>query len=139
MSKGWEHFSHIADVGVKGWGETLEEAFEQGALAMTAVMCEPERIKTEKAIDIELEEPDIELLFADWLNKLIYETAVNNMLFSKFKIKISEGKLKAKAWGEEVEIKRHESAVEIKGATYTELKVGKNENNQWFAQCVLDV
>ena len=27
----WEHFPHDADVGVRGWGTTAAEAFEQAA------------------------------------------------------------------------------------------------------------
>ena len=34
--RGWEHFSHDADVGIRGWGSTLAEAFEQAALALVA-------------------------------------------------------------------------------------------------------
>jgi len=33
----WEHFSHEADIGVRGIGITKEQAFEQAALAMTGV------------------------------------------------------------------------------------------------------
>ena len=35
---GWEHFPHDADVGVRGFGATAAEAFEQAALALTAVV-----------------------------------------------------------------------------------------------------
>ncbi|MEO8326472.1 MAG: archease, partial [Nitrospirota bacterium] len=34
---------------------------------------------------------------------------------------------------------KHEPAVEIKGATYTELSVRRIEGNGWVAQCVVDV
>ena len=34
---GWEHFSHEADVGIRGYGPTLEVAFEQAVAAMPAV------------------------------------------------------------------------------------------------------
>ena len=41
---GWEHFAHGADIGVRGYGLSLEEAFEQAALALAAVgrACHPE-------------------------------------------------------------------------------------------------
>jgi len=35
---GWEHFSHDADVGVRGFGATPAQAFEQAALAMSAIV-----------------------------------------------------------------------------------------------------
>lgn len=138
MKKGWEHFSHAADIGVRGYGQTPQEAFEQGALAMMAVMCDLEKIKQEKEIVIECEDADIELLFADWLNRLIYFVAVENMLFSKFEVRLDGNKLWAKIWGEGVDIKRHQSTVEVKAASYTELKVKKEDDN-WIAQCVVDV
>jgi Archease protein family (MTH1598/TM1083)/tRNA-splicing ligase RtcB len=35
---GWEHFPHDADVGVRGWGTSAAQAFEQAAYALTAVI-----------------------------------------------------------------------------------------------------
>lgn len=34
----WEHFSHGSDIGVRGFGSSVEEAFEQAAEALTAVV-----------------------------------------------------------------------------------------------------
>ena len=119
----WEHFEHQADIGVRGIGNTLPEAFEQAALAMSAMACE---------------DPDQELLLVDWLNVLIFETATRKMLFSRFEVHIEGGQLTARVWGEPINIARHRPAVEVKGATYTELKVFQ-EQNQWIAQCIVDV
>lgn len=47
-------------------------------------------------------------------------------------------KRKASLWGERVDPARHRPAVEVKGATYTELKVAR-EGELWVAQCVVDV
>ena len=40
----WEHFSHGSDIGVRGFGHPLEEAFEQAALALTAIVADISRI-----------------------------------------------------------------------------------------------
>ena len=40
----WEHFEHEADIGIRGIAPTLEQAFEQAAIAMTAVMTDPARV-----------------------------------------------------------------------------------------------
>ena len=37
----WEHFHHVADVGIRGIGPTLGSAFEQAAKAMTAAVTNP--------------------------------------------------------------------------------------------------
>jgi protein archease len=134
----WEHFEHQADMGVRGFGNTSAEAFEQAALAMSAIITDLSLIEPMEEINIICEEPDQELLLADWLNALIFEMSTRNVLFSQFEVVIENGKLKAKAWGESINVKRHQPAVEIKGATYTELAV-QSSQDQWVAQCVVDV
>jgi SHS2 domain-containing protein len=137
--KHWQHFYHQADIGVRGIGPNLSEAFEQAALAMMAVICNPENVALTEQIDIERTCDDNELLLADWLNALIYEMATRNMLFGKFQVHIEDGKLTANAWGEKADPEKHETAVEVKGATYTELKVEQDKDELWIAQCVVDV
>ncbi len=135
----WEHFHHEADIGVRGIGPTPGEAFEQAALALTAVITDPESVIPAKEVPIACEAPDLELLLADWLNALVYEMATRAMLFSRFDVRLEAGGLKAVAWGEAVARERHQPAVEIKGATYTELYVGQETDGGWRAQCVVDV
>ena len=135
----WEHFYHMADIGVRGRGKTLAQAFEQTAIAMTAVITEPERIQPQQAIELSCAAPDQELLLVDWLNALVYEMATRKMLFSRFDVTLQAQQLTARAWGEKIDIARHEPTVEIKGATYTELKVAQLADGSWMAQCVVDV
>ena len=134
----WEHFPHAADVGVRGFGKTAAEAFEQGALALTAVVTAAE-IRPTVSVRVQCEAPDIELLFVEWLNAIIYEMAVRKMLFSRFAVKIDGTRLEGTLWGEPVDIARHAPACEPKGATYTALKVAKEESGLWSAACVVDV
>ena len=126
-------------MGVRGFGSSKERAFENGALAMTAVITNPERVNPEELVDISCDAPDDELLFVAWLNALVYEMATRNMLFSRFEVRIEGQQLQARVWGEEVDIERHQPAVEVKGATYTALSVRQQENEHWVAQCVVDV
>src|SRR4249920_389676 len=98
----WEHFPHAADVGVRGFGKTAAEAFEQGALALSAVVTAAE-IRPTVSVRVQCEAPDIELLFVEWLNAIIYEMAVRKMLFSRFAVKIDGTRLEGTLWGEAVE------------------------------------
>lgn len=134
----WEHFEHDADIGIRGHGQTKAEAFEQAATALMAVITDPQGITAEKAVSLRCEAPDDELLLVDWLNRLIFEMATRHLLFGRFKVHLDEGKLKATAWGEPVQVERHRPAVEIKGATYTALRVAE-EKGHWIAQTVVDV
>lgn len=135
----WEHFDHAADIGVRGVGQSPDEAFEQAALAMTAVVSSLEDVSPISPVSIQCQGNDPELLFVDWLNSVIYEMATRNMLFSRFKVAIQGDALVATAWGEQVTVDQHRPAVEIKGATYTALHVGRNQNKQWVAETVIDV
>lgn len=135
----WEHFEHEADIGVRGYGNTLAEAFEQTALAMTAVITDLSKIRDTAILAIDCQERDQELLLVDWLNALVYEMTTHRMLFRHFEVKIHDDMLSARAIGETIDVSRHEPAVEIKGATYTELTVRQQQDGTWYAQCVVDV
>jgi len=134
----WEHFAHDADIGVRGFGATPAEAFEQAALALTAVVTAA-RVEPLRSVEIKCEAQDLELLLVDWLNVIIYEMAVRNMLFGRFDVKIDGAALSATLWGEAVDVARHAPACEPKGATYTALGVARDVDGRWSAGCVVDV
>jgi SHS2 domain-containing protein len=134
----WEHFPHDADIGVRGFGTTPAQAFEQAALALTAIVTTTP-LKPEVSIELRCEAPDLELLFVDWLNAIIYEMATRNMLFGRFAVTIDGNRLQATLWGEAVDASRHAPACEPKGATYTALRVAQDATGLWSAGCVVDV
>lgn len=135
----WQTFAHEADVGVRGSGDTMADAFAGAATALTAAVCEPARVRPREAVAIECEAPDDELLLVDWLNALVYEMATRHMLFSRFDVGIVGRHLRATAWGEAVDPQRHQPAAEVKGASYCELAVARQPDGSWLAQCVIDV
>jgi tRNA nucleotidyltransferase (CCA-adding enzyme) len=135
----WEHFEHGADIGIRGIAPTLAQAFEQTAVAMTAVITNPDQVSASKAVSIRCKAPDHELLLLDWINELVYEMAVRGLLFKRYQVAINDGILSATAFGEAVDRQKHQPAVEIKGATFTELRVYQEPDGTWVAQCIVDV
>ncbi len=135
----WEHFAHGADVGVRGFGESVDQAFEQAALALSAVVADISTIAPSETIDVHCDAPDLELLLVSWLNAIVYEMAVRKMLFGKFRVVVSETSLRGTLAGERIDPQRHDLAVEVKGATVTALKVARGEDGIWTAQCIVDV
>jgi tRNA nucleotidyltransferase (CCA-adding enzyme) len=136
---GWSHFPHSADIGVRGTGRTLAQAFEQAAIALFAAMTDIAQIETSTAVNIQCDAPNDRVLLVDWLNALIYESSVRKMVFGRFEVEVIDGRLKGRAWGEAIDRGRHALAVEPKGATFTELKVERAADGTWTAQCVVDV
>lgn len=139
MQTDWQHFEHGADIGIWGRGETLEDAFAQAALALTAVITDPVKVAPKTMIELDCEASDHELLFVDWLNALIYEMANRRMLFRRFEIHIEGNRLHAQVWGEPIDIEKHQPTVEVKGATYTALQVYRDADGTWHARTVVDV
>lgn len=135
----WEHFPHQADIGIRGIGQTMKSAFEQAAIALTAVVTNPKTVEPLQKIEINCNAPDDELLFIEWLNSLLYEMDIHKMLFSRFEVRIGGHHLEASAWGQKINYTKHQPVVEVKGASYAMLSVNQNKAGIWTAQCVVDV
>jgi tRNA nucleotidyltransferase (CCA-adding enzyme) len=135
----WEHFPHDADIGVRGCGPTIAAAFEQAALALTAVVTNPAHIALRRSVSLSCEAPSVELLLVDWLNALVLRMATDDLLFGSFEVTISGCRLDARVLGEPIDVERHQPAVEVKGATLTALEVAQLPDGSWRAQCVVDV
>jgi len=123
----WETFEHEADVGVRGTGETLAEAFAGAATALISVICDPRAVQPREAVDIACAAPELDLLLVDWLNALVFAMATRHMLFSRFEVT------------EAVDAERHQPAAEVKGVSFCELRVARQADGAWLAQCVVDV
>lgn len=134
-----ELFPHGADVGVRGVGPTRASAFEQAAHALTLAVTDETGIASQHVVEVTCEAPNDAFLLLDWLNSLIYEMAVQRLIFGRFAVSIDGHRLHGRAWGERIDRIRHRPAVEPKGATLTALKVEAREDGAWVAQCIVDV
>jgi protein archease len=134
----YETFGHEADIGIRGFGETVEEAFANAASALYSVMVDVNAVQPREKRTITASASDIEQLLVEWLNALLSVTDIDRLVFSKFEVTIEGTFLRGTAWGETFNHIRHEPNVEVKGATYHMLSV-KKENGRYIAQCVVDV
>ena len=121
-----------ADVAIEATGKTLEEAFAEAAVAMFEVQTDTKRIKPTISKEIKIKSEDKKSLLFDWLSKLIYLRDVERMFFSEFDVKIKEVdgefKLVAKAYGEKIDFEKHQSKVEVKGVSYTQMEIEEKPN-----------
>src|SRR3569832_2633884 len=93
-------------MGVRGIAPSLEEAFAQAGLALTAVITDPATVVARERVRSELDETDLELLLVDFLNALIYEMATRHMLFSHFDVILAGGLLTITAGGDVIDMAR---------------------------------
>ena len=135
----WEHFDQGADIGVRGFGPTKAAAFEQAALALTAVITDPDKIEPLERVIISCEAGDDEQLLAAWLNAVVTQMAVRRMLFKRFEVELQGGLLTGMATGERISPERHQPAIGVKCDTYASLRVARTADGGWLAQTVVDV
>jgi tRNA nucleotidyltransferase (CCA-adding enzyme) len=135
----WEHFEHEADIGLRAVAPTREKLFELMGAALTAVITEPESVRSIETLTVSCEAPDDALLLVDWLNVLIYEMATRMMIFGEWQVDLRGYKLDARISGEGIDRLRHQPVVEAKGVTYTALAVKQDNEGNWHGQCVVDV
>jgi SHS2 domain-containing protein len=134
----YEHFAHQADVGVRGHGPTLAAAFEQAALAVSALATDPAHVEPREVRELHCEAPNARLLLADLLNAVIFELSAQHRVFRRFEVLLDGRALRARGFGERFDPTRHAPGVEVKGATFTALEVRQGDGD-WIAQCVVDV
>lgn len=132
-------FDHGADIGVRGEGETLEDAFAGAARAMFSIMVDLSDVEPREAVEVSCAATDRELLLVQWLNALLAEADMRGMVFSEFEVRLLDGGLAGTARGEPFDPSRHVPGVEVKGATLTELEVARGKDGVWHAQTVVDV
>ena len=129
-----------ADVAFIAYGNSLNELFENAALAMFEVMINTKKVKKREKREINEKGIDLESLMFNWLNDLLYYYGAEGLVFSDFKVNINlkNYTLNAIAFGEEVDPLIHEVKIEVKAATYHLLKIWK-EKNLWKARVILDI
>ncbi len=135
----YETFEHESDIGIRGFGDTIEEAFANAASAMYSIMVNIDAVQQIEMRTVTASASDTELLLVEWLNALLSLSDVEKMVFSRFAVIIKSTSLIGTAWGEPLNSMRHETNVEVKGATYHMLSIKKYENGKYAAQCVVDV
>jgi SHS2 domain-containing protein len=96
----WEHFPHARRLGLRGFGSTKAEAFEQAALALTAAFTDPAAIGSWDEVVLECRGADDDALLHAWLAAVAAEMAARRMLFSRYRVYLDDGRLVGHAWGD---------------------------------------
>jgi SHS2 domain-containing protein len=139
----YEYLYHIADAKFRAYGSTLEEAFENAALALFNVMINTSGLGVCESREIEIGSPDIKRLLVEWLCELLYLFEVDGIIFSEFKIisieKTADGfSLKGKASGEPIDLSRHNFDTQVKAVTFHDLQVESDKTGRFCVQVVVD-
>lgn len=132
----FKFLEHTADIKFQAFGKSLEEVFENSALAMFNAMFDGKVKKTQR-FNVKAEGKDNENLLYNFLEELIVLFDGKQFFLSGVeKIKIKDGKLQAEVVGDKAE--NYKISLDVKAITYSEMFV-KKQKGKWVAQVVLDV
>lgn len=137
--KNYELIEHTADIGIKVKARDLNRLFQNAALAMFDIIAEkrPVARASKKSVEIKQEADNLEELFINWLNELLSLSSTKELIFTDFQIdKLDKNNLQATIFGSD--IKNYKVNVEVKAATYHELKI-EDTGSGWQAQVIFDV
>jgi len=135
----YEEIEHTADAGIRAYGSTIEELFENCAYGMHSIMVEKYDVLKEGERSFALESISLESLLVKWLSELLFYFETESLIFSDFVVKIKANKkLSAKASFERYDEKKHGYAALIKAVTYHNLKIRK-EKDFYVTEIIFDV
>lgn len=140
--KKYEYLDHTADAKFLAYGKTLEEAFENAALAMFNVMIDTNTISHTQSLDIELAAEDIDGLLFDWLSEFLFLMDAEYLVFGDFRVHRIEQEgdhfhLSATVYGEQIDLSRHRFDTEVKAATYNDMQVQLSADG-WVLRATVD-
>ena len=139
MDKDFEVIDHTADIGIMAYGTDLKQVFANAARGLFSLITELDVVLEKKKRAIQITAPDREALLINWLNELIYLFETKEILFSRFSINtLTDTELKATAYGEKIDLTKHELKTQVKAATYHMLNIEQNEDG-YRAQVIFDV
>lgn len=134
----FEVIDHTADVGIIAYGKDLKEAFANAAYGMFSLIGDLDGVTENTSREVNIQSSDQEALLVDWLNELLYLFDVDHIIFKRFEIThLSQNRLKAKVYGERIDISRHQLKTMVKAATYHMLKIERE--NGVRVQFILDI
>jgi len=135
----YEVLEHTADIGVRVWGDNFSDLLRNAALALLSLITERRSVRPVDEVVFDVEAETGEELLIKMLSEILYIHEVRNMVFAEADIELTDGfKLRGRLKGEKTDVLRHELLLDIKGATYHNLKI-ERVNDRFMAEIIFDI
>ncbi|MBI3894901.1 MAG: archease [Acidobacteria bacterium] len=135
----FEILEHTADVGIKAYGNSLQELFVNAARGLISLASGfPEASSTQR-FSLSACGEDYEELLVNWLSEILYYIDAEGWIFSDFKIHRLESEfLEGEALGERHAEAAHRLRTSVKAVTYHQISVRQTPNG-WEAVVYFDI
>ncbi|XP_015667129.1 protein archease isoform X1 [Protobothrops mucrosquamatus] len=141
IQRKYAYLDHTADVQLHAWGDTLEEAFEQCAMAMFGYMTDTETVEPLDTVEVEAEGHDMLSLLFHFLNEWLYKFSAEEFFIPR-EVKVLHidrirFKIRSIGWGEEFSLQKHPQGTEVKAITYSAMQVQEEGKPEVFV--IIDI
>lgn len=141
VNRKYEYLDHTADVQLHAWGDTLEEAFEQCAMAMFGYMTDTGTVEPLRTVEVETQGDDLQSLLFHFLDEWLYKFSADEYFIPRevkvLNIDQKNFKLRSIGWGEEFSLSKHPQGTEVKAITYSAMQVYNEEKPEVFV--IIDI
>ncbi|MBZ4423251.1 archease [Myxococcus sp. RHST-1-4] len=131
----WEHLTRGSARVVRGSGRSAEQALEQAAVALCALVTDPSKVEVREEVTIECDARDLDHLLADWLRAVVHNMAARRLRFRCFAVRLDGRRLFGSAFGEHVDRARHPGPADVRGVSLIGTTVRRDAEGGWTAEC----
>jgi SHS2 domain-containing protein len=135
---GFELLEHTADVGIRAWAATLEEAFEHATEGLAQVQGALAPEGPGEPMPVEVTAPDPGGLLVDWLNEVLWVLEVSQAGLAGVRVErvadgVASGLVEVAPGGPDPD------GTFVKAVTYHRLRVEPDPGGGWLLEVYLDV
>ena len=136
----FEYLDHTADILIRAYGVSLEEAIAHAGLALGALMVGGESPEGDERESFTVESVDREGLVVAFLSRLIWEFDAEQRVGAEFSVSFEKpSQLKINANWCRLDPASLGAGVDVKGVSYHMMEMGRDEHGRDFVQVLVDV
>ena len=136
----YKFLDHATDAFVEVRAKNLKEAFAVTADAIINLTLDQEKVEEKQQKEFSAKGKDLRYLLFNWLEEITFVLITEGFAIKKIEFEILENKgyqINAIAFGEPLDLKKHNFKVEIKAPTFYEMKIERKDGV--FMRFLLDL
>jgi len=136
----YKFLDHATDAFVEVTAKDLHEAFLVTANAVINITLDQDKVEEKEKMEFSASGKDLRYLLFSWLEEITFVLITEGFAIKRMEFEIQKKEdytILAKAYGEPLDLKKHNFKVEIKAPTFYEMKI--EQNNGVFMRFLLDL
>ncbi len=140
----WKPLDYIAgEAAFEAYGANESKLFENAAMGLFETMADTQQLKSKQKLEIQLSDPEIDILLHNFLSEIVAQKDTTGLLFSKTSITVKKIKnvfhLKAEVFGQSAEaVPFNVIRSDVKAVTFHDFRV-ERKGKALKATVVLDI